>query len=1033
MRRLWQLGLIGLLLLTAGLLAHPTAISASSVQTVPATVPSAVYREEAQALFDSLSSAERVGQLFMVTFLGDTASPESEIARLVTDYHVGGVVLLAKNNNITGYGDPGNVPGQVIDLNNSLQQLALDGRPPTTPSDRPEEIDGVVIPTVTPTPPGISIPLLIATQHEGDGHPNTQIMYGLTEIPNNMALGATWQPAYARIVGEIVGQELVALGINMLLGPSLDVLEKPAPGTPSSLAIRSFGGDPYWVGQMGRAYTAGVHSGSNGRLAVIAKHFPGNGGSDRLINEEVPTVRKSLEQLKQIELAPFFAVTGRAEAHDEVVDGLLVTHIRYQGFQGNIRATTAPVSFDPQALNSLMQLPEFSQWRQAGGLFVSDSLGARAIARFYDDTEQEFPHRRIAKDAFLAGNDLLFVDEFALSGSNFEVELANVKDTIRWFEERYETDPTFQQRVDAAVLQILQLKLKLYDGDFSTENVMATAGSLPTPNQNRAAMFDVAQTAVTLISPSQTELGERMASPPTGNDTIVIFTDVRMRQQCSRCPQEALIGVNALEERILALYGPNASGQVQPRQIYSYSFDDLAEFLATGLDPITWPPLEEPSFIEPEGEEGNEDLGDLGDEAEVVAAETAAAETAAAETAVEEIADSTPPPAEPTPTPTPPVAFLVQQSLAGADWIIFATLDKTSSAQPLSQFLAQRTDVLRDSKSIVFAYHAPYYLDTTEISKLTAYFGIYSKADAFIDASVRALFQELPLTGAPPVDVDGIGYNLFQQTQPDPQQVIELYITGAEGERQSPPREQPLDVSVGDTLRLQTGVIRDRNGQPVPDGTIVQFIQRDRIQGLVSIIEEAPTRQGIAQLDYVLEARTGPGQFRITAVSGEATQSQEVDIFIEGEALVAILTPEPTSTPTATPTDVPPTATPTLQPTATPTIPPPLEEAGQLPEPGINILLSDFWMLISLFVGLAATFAIGLFFTYTRPVPLAQQLSWLLWGIVGGLLLYNYYALGLPGTAVLLDLGGWAGLLTTLLGGVLGLFIFGARQFLGQK
>jgi hypothetical protein len=66
---------------------------------------SAAYQEEAQELFDSLSPAERIGQLFMVTFRGDTAPPESEIARLIADYHVGGVVLLAKNNNITGYGD----------------------------------------------------------------------------------------------------------------------------------------------------------------------------------------------------------------------------------------------------------------------------------------------------------------------------------------------------------------------------------------------------------------------------------------------------------------------------------------------------------------------------------------------------------------------------------------------------------------------------------------------------------------------------------------------------------------------------------------------------------------------------------------------------------------------------------------------------------------------------------------------------------------------------------------------------------------
>lgn len=1005
MKRLWQLGLIGLLLLAVSLTARLAPIGAQ-----PAS--SAAYREEAQALFDSLSPAERVGQLFMVTFQGDTAVSDSEIARLIIDYHVGGVVLLAKNDNITGYGDLNDVPGQIIDLNNNLQRLAIDGRIPIIPASRPEEIDGVIVPTPTPAPPGAPIPLLIAIQHEGDGHPNTQIMHGLTEIPNNMAIGATWQPDYARVVGQIVGQELSALGINMLLGPSLDVLEKPAPGAASSLAIRAFGGDPYWVGKMGQAYTSGVHVGSNGRLAVIAKHFPGNGGSDRLITEEVPTVRKSLEQLKQIELAPFFAVTGRAETPKAVVDGLLATHIRYQGFQGNIRATTAPVSFDPQALTSLMQLPEFSQWRQNGGLLVSDSLGARAIARFYDDTEQEFPHRRIAKDAFLAGNDLLLVDEFALSGSPYAVELANVKDTIRWFEERYETDPTFQQRVDTAVLQILQLKLRLYNGDFSPNNILTAPNARPNPAQHRATLFDVAQTAVTLISPSQAELGERLASPPTSGENIVIFTDVRLVQQCAQCPAEPLIEVDALENRILALYGPNASGQVQANQIQSYSFADLAEFLAAGTEPIIWPPESGP-IVEP------------ADEAAVV---DPPADEEADEAAV---TDETAEP-DPTPTPAPPAAFFVQQSLAEADWIIFATLDKTSSAQPLSQFLAQRTDILRNSKSIVFAYHAPYYLDTTEISKLTAYYGVYSKADAFIDASVRALFQELPLTGAPPVDVDGIGYNLFQQTQPNPQQVIELYITSSDGARQSPPREQPLDVSIGDTLRLQTGLIRDRNGHPVPDGTIVQFIQRDRIQGLVSIIEEVPTRLGVAQLDYVLEARTGPGQFRITAVTGEATQSQEVDIFIEGEALVAILTPEPTPTPTATSTAVPPTPTPTPEPSATPTSPPTIEEVGPPPEPGINILLSDFWLLLSLLGGLTAVLAAGFFFTRTQPMPLAQQLRWLLWGVVGGLVVYNYYVLGLPGTAVLLDLGGWAGLITTLLGGLVGLSIFGARQ-LSQK
>jgi beta-N-acetylhexosaminidase len=198
------------------------------------------------------------------------------------------------------------------------------------------------------------IPLLIALNQEGDNAPNSHIFNGLTELPSSMAIGATWQPGSARLVGDVLGQELAAIGVNMLMGPVLDVLENPSADSASNLGARSFGGDPYWVGLMGQAYIDGVHVGSNGRVAVIAKHFPGFGASDRPLNEEIPTVQKELSQLELVELAPFFAVTGGAGSASETADGLLSTHIRYQGFQGNIRATTNPVSLDAQALATLM-------------------------------------------------------------------------------------------------------------------------------------------------------------------------------------------------------------------------------------------------------------------------------------------------------------------------------------------------------------------------------------------------------------------------------------------------------------------------------------------------------------------------------------------------------------------------------------------------------------------------------------------------------------------------------------------------------
>ena len=310
---------------------------------------------QADALLGAMTVPERIGQLFLVTFEGDRAPGNSAIADLILNYHIGGVALLSENDNLTGYGDPADAPQQVDELTANLQRLALLGfsNEPDT-----ESIDDGIPPPQEPELQNVPVPLLVATHNDGDSLPVTNVMAGYSAVPNNMALGATWEPAYARRVGEIVGDELAATGINMLLGPSLDVLERPSPLSAGDLGTHSFGGDPYWVGLMGRAYIEGVHTGANNRLAVAARSFPGMGSSDRPVDDEVPTVRRSLDQLKQIELAPFVAVTRDPLGQPATADALVATHIRYQGLQGNIRATTAPVSLDPQALNSLMALPE---------------------------------------------------------------------------------------------------------------------------------------------------------------------------------------------------------------------------------------------------------------------------------------------------------------------------------------------------------------------------------------------------------------------------------------------------------------------------------------------------------------------------------------------------------------------------------------------------------------------------------------------------------------------------------------------------
>ena len=374
----------------------------------------------AARLLAQMSTAATVGQLFLVTFPGATVTEDALIAELIRDYHVGGIMLLPENGNIVNEGD---TLTQVVRLVNQLQQAAWEATQPITDSTA----TGI-------EPPGPYIPLFIAANHEGNGAPYTGIANGTTPLPSAMALGATWNPAHAESVGLIVGQELQALGINMLLGPSLDTAETARPN--SDLGVRAFGGEPFWVGQMGLSYIRGVHTGSEGRVAIIAKHFPGLGMADRSLSEEISTVQRTLDQLKQVDLAPFFTV---AQAADPLArpDGMLVSHIRFRGLEGGRFVTTRPTSVDSQVLPQLLSLPELAPWREAGGLTVSDGLGLRALRRFYDPNEQTFNSRRVAQEAFLAGNDILLISEFALSDS-WQDQLASLKSTITFFQDKYE-------------------------------------------------------------------------------------------------------------------------------------------------------------------------------------------------------------------------------------------------------------------------------------------------------------------------------------------------------------------------------------------------------------------------------------------------------------------------------------------------------------------------------------------------------------------------------------------------------------------
>ncbi len=891
MKKFLLSALVILLLLGMGI---PTR---ESFAAEPAQVKTA--EQKAAELLGRLTPAEKVGQVFLVSFNGVKADEQTQIYNLIQELHIGGVILQAENDNFTGPENTATSAQQLIySLQNSnWQSVELDPNAPLTKN---------------------YIPLLVGISQEGNGFPNDQILNGLTPLPAQMAIGATWDVSKANIAGTILGKELNALGFNLVLGPSLDVLDNIQVDGGESLGVRTFGGDPFWVGEMGKAYIKGLHEGSNNQLAVIATHFPGQGSSDRQPEQEVATVRKSLEQLKQIELAPFFSVASRIlENPSQSPEGFLLSNIRYQGFQGNIRATTKPISFDTAALDQILSLSQFTDWRAQGGIIISDNLSNPAVRKFFDPLNTGFDARQVAKSALIAGNDIIFLGD--VISTNDGDALTTVSRTVSFFLQKYEEDNAFKLRVDEAVFRILKLKYELYP-DFLVDAVLPTANSLEDLDQGQNQVSTIAQKAVTLISPELNELNLVLPEPPQLNDRIVFISDQASFQQCSTCTAQTLFPAEAIKSAVMRLYGPGAGDQIQVTRLMSYSYDSLKLLLDKA--------------------EGIESL---------------------------------------------------QYDLNSADWIIFSFTgfnNATSDTELFRRLYNERTDLVRNKKVIGMAFNAPYLLDSTDISKFTAYYCLYSKIPASYNVAARVLFQELSPAGRPPVSVPGIGYDLISSVSPDPDQIIALYIESVDeeiAEFNTPPSDysKPLLYKAGDTVPITTGVIVDKNRNPVPDGTIVKFlIDATSTTGTVDQFE-VQTTQGIAKVTYVIPSI---GSLKISASAEPAMMSRilRLDITDAGGVVTSY---QPTAAPAETAV-----ITPTAMPTPTEQLP-----TAQRHQAGALSVVD--WILSAMLI-------LGCCLLFSWFARKSLSMKWMtivtLCMGLGGNLGYLYLASGLPGAGDLI-------------------------------
>ena len=313
-----------------------------------------------------LTALEReLGALFLVGVRGTEAGGNPDLARMLCEYRVGGVLLLGRN---------------IVDAD-QLARLT----------------DGLTAQAAACT----SQKVLVAVDAEGGHVMRLGPELGWPATFSAQELGETNDFALTEREARRIGAMLRAAGINWNLAPVVDVGYNPANPVIVGSA-RSFGATAFQVIEHARAFVQGLRA--EGVLTTL-KHFPGHGSSfddtHRGFTDVTDTASPGLE------LAPY-----RALIAEGLADSVMTAHVFNRRLDEQYPATLSRATVTGLLRGDL----------GFNGPVVSDDLRMGAIERRYGVGEA-------AVLALDAGVDVLLIvdDRLPDSGSATQVALAAIK------------------------------------------------------------------------------------------------------------------------------------------------------------------------------------------------------------------------------------------------------------------------------------------------------------------------------------------------------------------------------------------------------------------------------------------------------------------------------------------------------------------------------------------------------------------------------------------------------------------------------
>ncbi|MHB9130837.1 MAG: glycoside hydrolase family 3 protein [Armatimonadota bacterium] len=373
---------------------------------------------DTQRLIDQMSLEEKIGQMFMGNICG---GENLDIARRqFEEFHFGALQFSGVFERFIRGGDylpcgvDRNKPlDEVAEFLYNIKQAA-------------KEIVG--------------IPAIMAGDQEGSVSNSIFRRRNVALMPNQMGFGASGSLQHAYESARISAREMKLLGLDMLYGPSLDVLTSAAN---PEIGARSFSEDPEIAAAMGEQF---VKAYAVENIISNVKHFPGRGNGIVNAHHELESIEVSRERMHAVELLPF----KRAIAAG--VDSFMIAHTLFPAFEQR----RLPASLSPLLIQGLLR-------DELGfdGVVIPDDLSMFAISNNFGVPEA-------SAMCLEAGADMVFTKVREMYRPTVEAIKRSVAD-----------GRLTEERINQSLHRIFKMKIKhrLYDDEaFSRAKVLSTVG-----------------------------------------------------------------------------------------------------------------------------------------------------------------------------------------------------------------------------------------------------------------------------------------------------------------------------------------------------------------------------------------------------------------------------------------------------------------------------------------------------------------------------------------------------------------------------